>query len=216
MKSLHTLYIYALNLPLLWQRMARAEPHVPPIRSVMIRFVAGLVACLSISLACAAGEGGKVVINGQALNRETLTFLQRLYPVPILPGRYWYDSMSGAYGVEGEPVAGQMLPNLRLGGSLRANASRGTSGVFFNGRQLTMGEKAYLEQICQTPVMPARYWVNAQGIGGFEGRQASFNLSLCGPPAGQRGGGSSTRTFCDADGSCRSTGIFGSILTSPQ
>lgn len=64
--------------------------------------------------------------------------------------------------------------------------------IIINGRQPTIGERAYLEQTCQM--------------------QASFNLSLCAPPSGQR----STRTFCDADGSCSSSGIFGSIFTSPR
>ncbi len=178
--------------------------------------VLGLVFCMAASKAWTADGDAKVIINGHALNHKTLTELHRLYPVPIAAGRYWYDTVSGAYGVEGNPVAGQMLPGLRLGGPLRADASHGTSGVFINGRQLTLGEKFYLEQLCQTPVTPARYWVNAQGLGGFEGGPASFNLSLCGPTQGQRGGGSSTRTYCDADGSCRSTGILGSILTSPQ
>lgn len=164
----------------------------------------------------AAAQTSTVVVNTVALSRETLVALQQLYPVPIQPGRYWYDPMSGAYGVEGGPIAGQMSPGLRLGGPLRADASRGTSRVFINGRQLTVGEKAYIEQACRTAVAPARYWVNAQGLGGFEGRPATFNLALCGPPPGQRSGGSSTRTFCDPDGSCRSTGILGSILTAPR
>jgi hypothetical protein len=143
--------------------------------------------------------------------------LQRIYPVSIQPGRYWYDTVSGAYGFEGEPIAGQMLPGLRLGGPLRADASRGTSGVFINGRQLTLGEKSYLEQTCRTPVIPGRYWVNAQGLGGYEGRPASFNLALCGGSSGQsRGGGSSTRTFCNPDGSCTSSGLWGSVMTVPR
>jgi hypothetical protein len=165
-----------------------------------------------------AAEGEtQIVVNTVPLTVETVQSLQRIYPVPIQPGRYWYDAFSGAWGQEGGPIAGQMMPGLRLGGPLRADASRGTSGVYINGRQLTLGEKAYLEQSCQTPVRPARYWVNAYGIGGFEGAPPSFNLALCG--GGQSrggGGGSSTRTFCDPDGSCRSSGLWGSILTVPR
>lgn len=164
----------------------------------------------------AADRASPVIVNAVALNAETLAALQRIYPVPIQPGRYWYDPVSGAYGAEGGAVAGQMSPGLPLGGPLRADASRGTSRVFINGRQLTEGEKSYIEQACQTPVAPSRYWVNAQGLGGFEGGPVTFNLALCGPPPGQNSGGSRTRTFCDPDGSCRSTGILGSILTVPR
>jgi hypothetical protein len=169
-----------------------------------------------IRSAHAADREVAVIVNAVALTPETLAALQRIYPVPIQPGRYWYDPFSGAYGMEGGPVVGQMMPGLRLGGPLRADASRGTSGVFINGRQLTEGEKSYIEQACRTPVARARYWVNGQGLGGFEGGPVSFNLALCGPPPGQNSGGSSTRTFCDPDGSCRSSGILGSILTVPR
>lgn len=164
----------------------------------------------------AADQPSPVIVNAVPLSVSTLAALQRVYPVPIQPGRYWYDPVSGAYGAEGGPIAGQMSPGLRLGGPLRADASRGTSRVFINGRQLTGGEKAYIEQACRTPVVPGRYWVNAQGLGGFEGAPVSFNLALCGPPPGERRGGSSTRTYCDPDGSCRSSGILGSILTAPR
>lgn len=94
----------------------------------------------------AASAVTSVIVNNVPLTAEVLTALQRLYPVPIAPGRYWYDAVSGAYGVDGGPVVGQMLAGLSLGGPLRAGASRGTSGVFINGCQLTAGETAYIAQ----------------------------------------------------------------------
>jgi len=172
-----------------------------------------------VAAAHAAGGETQIIVNSVPLTVDTVQALQRIYPVPIRPGRYWYDALSGAWGPEGGPIGGQMMPGLRLGGPLRADASRGTSGVYINGRQLTRGEKAYLEQSCQTPVRAARYWVNAHGIGGLEGAPPSFNLALCAGAGGQSrggGGGSSTRTFCDPDGSCRSSGLWGSILTVPR
>jgi hypothetical protein len=178
-----------------------------------------VLAAVSLGAATAHADDGEtqIVVNSVALTIETVRALQSIYPIPIQPGRYWYDIFSGAWGPEGGPIAGQMMPGLRLGGPLRPDASGGTSGVFINGRQLTVGEKAYLEQACRTPVVPARYWVNAQGIGGSEGGPPSFNLALCASAGGQsRGGGSSTRTFCDPDGSCRSSGLWGSILTVPR
>ena len=178
---------------------------------------------MGFGLAIAAGPSQAasgptpIIVNNVPLTADTLTALQRLYPVPILPGRYWYDSFSGVYGIEGGPVVGQMLPGLGLGGPLRADASRGTSGVFINGRQLTFGEASYIAQVCRTPVVPGRYWVNAQGLGGYEGFPAAFNLALCGggQGGGGGGGGSSTKTYCDSNGACTSSGILGTITTAP-
>ncbi len=160
------------------------------------------------------GSTTQLVVNGQLLSPEAVRQLQQIYPVPVPSGRYWYDPVAGVYGREGEPVAGQMLPGLTLGGPLAPDASRGTSGVFVNGRQLTTGEKAYLEQACQTPVLPGRFWVGPTGLGGFEGQPASFNLAQCRGIAGNQGGTRSmSRTFCDAGGACTSTGILGTITT---
>jgi hypothetical protein len=173
--------------------------------------------CLGVGVAQAADRSSQIIVNTVPLTKETVQQLQRIYPVPIEPGRYWYDTVSGAYGREGGPIAGQMMAGLQLGGPLRADASRGTSGAFINGRQLTHGEKTYIEQACRTPVQAGRYWVNPQGLGGHEGRPATFNLALCGSSGGQsRTGGSSTRTFCNPDGSCTSSGLWGSILTAPR
>ncbi|MGQ0544817.1 MAG: hypothetical protein ACT4P3_05710 [Betaproteobacteria bacterium] len=157
-----------------------------------------------------AGENS-VVVNGEALAPQTVRALERAYRVPIAPGRYWYDARSGAWGPEGGPIAGQMMPGLKLGGRLRADASRGTSGVFINGRQLTLPEVGGLAQACRTPVQRGRYWVNAQGLGGVEGGPPIFNLAACAP---RQGGGSSTRTYCDDAGNCSSHGLWGWISTS--
>ncbi len=180
---------------------------------VAILFVT-VLAVVSPGITSAAESQTGVFVNGAPLSGQTLSDLQRLYPVPIAPGRYWYDPMSGAYGMEGRPVTGQMAPGLALGGPLQPNASNGNSGVFINGRQLTAGETAYLEQACSTPVARGRYWVNAQGIGGYEGGPPAFNLGACRGGYGRRPG-SSTRTFCDANGACTSTGILGTITTTP-
>jgi len=161
-------------------------------------------------------EAARIVVNGQALSVETVQQLQQVYPVAIPPGHYWYDAVSGAYGREGEPIAGQMMAGGALGGPLSPNASRGTSGVFINGRQITGGEVAYIERLCQTPVVPGRYWIMASGVGGYEGGPAVFNLAQC-PGVPQQSGGSrsSSRTYCDPNGACTTSGVLGSILTSP-
>lgn len=155
-----------------------------------------------------------IVVNGVALASDAVRQLQQVYPVSIPAGRYWYDAVSGAWGRDGEAIAGQMMAGLSLGGSLASDASRGTSGVYINGRQVTEGEKLYIERLCQTPVAAARYWIMANGVGGYEGAPAIFNLGQC-PGLLQQGGGvrSMSKTFCDDNGSCTSTGILGSITT---
>ena len=154
-----------------------------------------------------------VVVNGEPLVSDVVQALEKAYRVPIAPGRYWYDDVSGAWGLEGGAIAGQMMPGLKLGGRLRPDASRGDSGVFVNGRELTSYEVAGLQQACRTPVQRGRYWVNAQGIGGMEDGPPAFNLAACAPP---RSGGSSTRTYCDDAGNCSSHGLWGWISTSPR
>jgi hypothetical protein len=54
----------------------------------------------------------------------------------------------------------------------------------------------------------------ANGVGGNEGGPATFWLGQC-PGMQQQGGGSgsSTRTYCDANGACTSSGILGTITT---
>jgi hypothetical protein len=177
--------------------------------------LAGVFAVLSCGLppAASADEATGIYVNGVALSADTVVALQQLYPVEIAAGRYWYDAVSGAWGRDGEPVAGQMIAGLALGGPLRADASRGASGVFINGRQITDGEKAYLEQLCAAPVMPARYWILFNGIGGFEGGPAQFDLSQCPGMARNSGPRTMSRTYCDGAGNCTSTGVLGYIST---
>ena len=178
-----------------------------------------LAAAICANTACAQAAGGQtgIVVNGQELSTDKVRALQQNYPVVIAPGRYWYDPISGAYGREGEPIVGQMIAGLALGGPLQADASRGTSGVFINGRQVTAGEKAYLEQLCQVPIAPARYWILFNGMGGLEGGPPNFNLGQC-PGIAQQSNGprSQSRTYCDGNGHCTSTGVLGYISTTPR
>ncbi len=185
------------------------------IREHFVALIAAFIWCAMASALAQEAKTG-IVVNDVELSSETVQALQQIYPVEIAPGRYWYDIVSGAWGRDGEPVAGQMLAGLELGGPLREDASRGDAGVFINGRQITLGEKAFLEQLCQTEVIPGRYWILFNGLGGFEGGPVSFNLRQCPGFARSSGtGGSMSRTYCDAGGNCTSTGVLGYISTTP-
>ncbi len=129
------------------------------------------------------------------LSEAQINALQRAYRTRIQSGRYWYDPISGAWGFEGGPAVGQIVPGLRLGGRLRPDASGGHTGVFVNNRELHDLDVLALQQC--TPVFRGRYWVNAQGIGGYEGGPPIFNLAvLC-----RRSGKSSGHSWVNGDGS---------------
>ena len=133
-----------------------------------------------------------VYVNGEPVSQQQIRAVQERMGVPeaapIPAGRYWYDPISGLWGMEGGPMLGQILPDLELGGQLRAGASGGGTGVFFNGRELHPQEAAYLQGLFGY-VIPGRYWLNWQGIGGVEGGPPLFNLVAAAAQAGGGAGG---------------------------
>lgn len=122
----------------------------------------------------AAAQQLEVIVNHVRLTPGQLVVLSRMAGQPPRSGRYWYDGRSGAWGIEGGPALGQLPPNLGFGGPLRADASKGKSGVYINGRQLTRGEVAQLSRL--GTVFKRRYWLDANGTFGFEGGPALGNL----------------------------------------
>jgi hypothetical protein len=148
-----------------------------------------LSALCGLLLVAASAFAADVVVNGVPLEESTHKSLEHKYGVPIKPGRYWYDNVSGVWGPEGGPGAGQIHAGLRLGGPLRRDASKGHTGVIVNGRELHALDVAALQR-CLV-VVPGSYWVLANGLGGVEGGPPQFNLAaLCG---GGSSGSSSTQ-----------------------
>jgi hypothetical protein len=151
---------------------------------MLTRLVLWFLFLAGVGFQTAVHAQNAVVVNGVALDKPTIAALQRAYGA-VQPGRYWYDPVSGLYGAERGPTAGQIAPGLRLGGPLRADASGRGTGVFVNGRELHPAEVVRLRALFGV-VLPGRYWMNAAGIGGFEGAPPHFNLSAA---AAQRSGG---------------------------
>jgi hypothetical protein len=114
-------------------------------------------------------SANEVLINDLKLSASEIREITRIYGVAPVPGRYWYDTRSGAFGLAGGPVLGVMYPGHRYG-ELSSMASRGNSGVFINKRQLQSGEAIQLARIFgyNHPV-PGWYWMNANGDIGVEG-----------------------------------------------
>src|SRR5262245_26087135 len=137
-----------------------------------------------------------VIINDVRLSDDEILELEQRYRVQIVDANYWYDSVSGAWGLKGGPMRGVVLPGLQLGGPLKADASgRAHTGTFVNGRELHPLDVDGLNRC--TRVQLGRFWVRADGWGGLEGYPPSVNLyTLCGG-----GGGGKYGWVCDG-GSC--------------
>jgi hypothetical protein len=117
----------------------------------------------------------RVVVNGVALEPGRIAALQREHGLRFASGEFWYDRVSGAWGVVGGPTAGAIAPGIAMGGPLRRDASRGNTGVIVNGREIRMEEVRALQQL--VPVYPGRYWIDAQGSFGLEGGPMVGNLA---------------------------------------
>ena len=128
-----------------------------------------------------------VRINGRALTAAQLDAFAATYGARPKAGDYWYDTVSGLYGTVGQPAAGFMVAGQAFG-PLAGDASRGDSGVFFNGRELTRSEVAIVESLIHTTAPPGRYWFAANGNVGLEGSIIPLvNLAATGGSSGGRG-----------------------------
>ncbi|RKK74043.1 hypothetical protein BFJ69_g8782 [Fusarium oxysporum] len=115
------------------------------------------------------GQLNQVVVNGVKLGQADLLALQAVVG-PILPGSYWYDRVSGAYGMAGGPCNGFLSANLPLGGGPLASDASGCTGtrVFINGREIHTIDIMGLQRMGAV-VMQGRWWLNADGSYGPEG-----------------------------------------------
>lgn len=154
-----------------------------------------------------------VIINGVHLSDEQLRQLEQRFMLRIADGAYWYDQVSGAWGMQGGPTIGFTQPHLELGGTLQRNASNGNTGVIINGRELHQQDVLALRQL--TPyVIPGRYWVDARGIGGYEGGPPIFDLQALARAAGGGRGGAWSYTSPHGSGTVGGDGQGFSYFTS--
>ena len=131
----------------------------------------------------------KVIFNGRELTATQLEELEKRYRTKAHSGNYWYDTKSGLFGVVGQAAAGFMYPGHDLG-PLAADASKGNTGVFINGREQTAQEVLILSYLARTQVLPGRYWLDGIGNAGYEGNPTPVgNLFAAALIAQQQGGG---------------------------
>lgn len=137
-------------------------------------------------VAAAPEKSRSVWINGVQIDARQLDQIAQTYKYQMPDGRYWYDRLCGAWGMEGGPQCGIVVAGLALGGPLRSDASRGNTGVFVNGRQLHAFDVAELGRYFGT-VVPGRWQADAMGNFGPEGGPMLGNVFVS---ARNHGGGS--------------------------
>jgi hypothetical protein len=175
-------------------------PNVPPEISLHpVLDVASLIGLQASPLD--AAPVASVIVNNRPLSHAELLSLAQtlrmLSPngngVQFLPGRFWYDPVSGAIGLMGQGTGGFLPPNLTSLGTVPADASLGSSGVFINGRQITgphdpvtrppgaLDELTFLERLINGPILPGNYFLHANGDAGVinpDGSQGPVLLNL--------------------------------------
>ena len=123
-------------------------------------------------------ESNLLVINDIKLNIDQLAEIEKIYGIKPKPGKYWYDTKSGLYGVVGYPAYGFMLAGHQFG-KLKRSVSNGNTGIFVNGRELPESEWIVWSQILGYLIQPGRYWLDQNGNAGYEGNPTpTTNLYL--------------------------------------
>ncbi len=113
---------------------------------------------------------GKVIINDVALTKAQMAEIKKKYSVEPKPGKYWYDTRSGLYGVVGYPSFGFMFAGHKFGKLARtASSGKGQTGVIVNGRELPQIEWAVWSQVLGYWILPGSYWFDDKGNAGYEG-----------------------------------------------
>jgi hypothetical protein len=144
--------------------------------------IAAALTIAQLSLTCVFGQipnSGQTLVNGKPVtDRQAAEFMQ-VYHTALIPGNYWYDAMSGFWGYWGHEPAG-VINQGHAFAPLPANASGGHTGVFINGREINAAERLFYQNLYNTPVQPARLWLDGRsGYFGLEGNpQPVGNLAL--------------------------------------
>jgi hypothetical protein len=147
------------------------------------------------TVAASAQNKSDVVINNIVLTRSQLLEIVKRYGVEPKPGNYWYDRVSGLYGVYGYPSFGFMYPGHNFG-VLSRNASSGNTGVLINGRELPQLEWAVWSYILGSYIQPGSYWFDSQGNVGYTGNNfAVVNLFTAARKNGYAGKGNGGDNF---------------------
>lgn len=166
---------------------------------ISLIFLVFLAACGGADDADAMAPGEAVVINGRPLSSAQLADLEARLRNNVPPGRYWFDARSGLGGPWGS-YARVYLPGLDFG-PVPADASGGTTDIFYNGRELSWPEAQFVAAIlgipeAAIPQFVGRYVLEYNGDLFTEAGQYLGNLAAAAAarwPSGSQGGCTAVR-----------------------
>ena len=142
-----------------------------------------------------AADKAQIFINTVVLSKQQIIEFEKTYGIQPRPGKYWYDSKSGLYGVVGYPAYGFMFAGHSFG-KLRRNASNGHTRVFVNGREIPQSEWAVWSYMLGYWIQPGMYWLDHQGNAGYQGNPTPVvNLFVAAQQNTYRGRGGSGDNF---------------------
>lgn len=131
----------------------------------------------------------KIVINGVMLTKPQIAAIEKSYGIKPRPGKYWYDAMSGLYGVVGYPAYGFMRAGHDFG-TLDPNASNGHTEIIVNGRRLPQSEWTVWSYMLGYWIQPGSYWLDQNGNAGYQGNpNPVVNLYVAARQNNYRGSG---------------------------
>lgn len=145
-------------------------------------YINGLEASKTTLATLEANYGIRLKVAG--LNDQQKAFIRQVFGKEVDGKHFWYDQISGAWGYEGLPAAGAVMPNLQLGAPLRPDASGGGTNVMVNGRILHPFELNYFVRQFGY-VTPGRYFLLPDGSYGFEGGPIMGRLAPARPRSAQ-------------------------------
>ncbi|XP_073312707.1 extra-large guanine nucleotide-binding protein 1-like [Primulina huaijiensis] len=128
---------------------------------------------MSSEISCEANQlpPHLICVNEKPLCTEELVLLQNCLNPPknLIPGKYWYDRVSGFWGKEGEQPCQIISAELEVGYQIRRTASNGNTNVLINNREVTKAETWMLKAAGIRCDVNTHFWVSPDGLCQLEG-----------------------------------------------